>query len=144
MTDIVGRNCRFLSFGVPDHLRDEQTTERLRAYTRIAISGDPFSVEAAAPPPWAPEDLADRASFFARWNRTKKGELFLNVFLMRQIWVGDRTYIVALQTKMKDPPKEASPEMNQLFRRLAKDVLARMDSIEPLLTPDSLLGSLSI
>jgi len=147
MTDIVGRNCRFLSYDVPEHLRDEGMTQRLKDYTRIATSGDPFSVELVMPPAWAPEDRVDSSSFFARWNKRKDGELFLNVFLLRQIWVGDRTYIVALQTRMPESFKEPTPaqliEMNKLFRELGQNLLARMDSLEPLLTPDSLLSSLA-
>jgi len=145
MTDIVGRNCRFLSFGVPEKLRDATTTQRLKDYTMLACSGDPFSVELAMPPPWAPESI-DGASFFARWNNTKDGKLFLNVFLLRQIWVGDRTYIVALQTSMpetfKEPSKEQMQQMNKLFRTLGQSLNAQMDSIEPLLTPDSLFSSM--
>ena len=40
----IGRNCRFLSFGVPVDKRDEDVTARLRAFTDVATSGDPFAV----------------------------------------------------------------------------------------------------
>ena len=101
------------------------------------------------PPPWAPQEHLLGASFFARWNQRKDGDLVLNVFLMRHVWVGDRTYIVALQTRMpetfKEPTVAQFEDMNQLFRQVGSDLLARMDSLEPVLTdltPDSLLKSL--
>ncbi len=101
--DAVGRNCRFLSYGVPIEKRDAETTDRLKAYTQVATSGDPFflgKIDGVAPSPWA-EEMPNAGSYFCRWNRRKNGELFRNLFLLRQIWLGPtQTYIVALQTEL--------------------------------------------
>ena len=99
--DAIGRNCRFLSDGVPEALRDEPTTERLRTFTRVATSGDPFQfVRFSTPAPGWAQEIPGGGAYFCRWNRRKSGELFRNLFILRQIWIGDRTYIVALQTEL--------------------------------------------
>merc|ERR1712100_778703 len=112
--DALGRNCRFLSFGVPLHLQDKETTERLKVYTEVATSGDPFSVVdlSVSLPSWAPSGAADGAAYFVRWNLRRDGELFLNLFLLRQVWVGDKPYILALQTRL--PSAFNSVNKNQL------------------------------
>jgi len=139
--DALGKNCRFLSFGVPSNLQDKKTTQRLKSYTEVATSGDPFSVTDldASPPTWAPSDAADGAAYFVRWNRRKDGELFLNLFLLRQVWVGNKTYILALQTRLPSEevlPKDELVEMDFLCQDVSSVVLKRMSQIEALLTPE--------
>lgn len=144
--DALGRNCRFLSFGVPAHLRDLETTERLKVYTEVATSGDPFSVVDlnVATPSWAPQGAADGGAYFLRWNRRRDGDFFLNLFLLRQVWVGNKTYIVALQTRLPSELTDKVPSsvdktqlasIDVLGADVARMVLDRMGSIEALLTP---------
>jgi len=140
--DALGRNCRFLSFGVPEHLRDKETTERLKLYTEVATSGDPFSVVDlnVSPPSWAPSGVADGAAYFVRWNRRKDGEMFLNLFLLRQVWVGSKTYILALQSRLPSEfvdhvDKNQLAAMEVLCRDVSSCVQQQMSSIEALLTP---------
>jgi serine/threonine protein phosphatase PrpC len=140
--DALGRNCRFLSFGVPENLRDKETTERLKRYTEVATSGDPFSVVDlnVSPPRWAPSGAADGAAYFVRWNRRRDGGLFLNLFLLRQVWVGTKSYILALQTRLpdalvNDADKNQLANIEVLCREISRAILHRMTSIEDLLTP---------
>eukprot|EP00933_Yihiella_yeosuensis_P040752 TRINITY_DN35126_c0_g1_i1.p2 TRINITY_DN35126_c0_g1~~TRINITY_DN35126_c0_g1_i1.p2 ORF type:complete len:204 (-),score=38.87 TRINITY_DN35126_c0_g1_i1:12-581(-) len=115
--EVIGKNCRFLAFDVPKELVDEDTTLRLVAFTQVATSGDPFlaAEHLVEVPSWAPQEERSTAACFLRWNRRRDGELFLNLFLMRQIWVGDRTYLLALQTRL--PTEEAKANTRQLERR---------------------------
>lgn len=145
--DAIGKNCRFLSFGVPEHLRDKDTTERLKIYTEVATSGDPFSIVElnVSPPSWAPSAAADSAAYFLRWNRRQNGELFLNLFLLRQVWVGAKPYIVALQTHLPGASadgvgKAKLANMDELCGSVANSVLQRMGNIEALLTPRQFAG----
>lgn len=143
--DAIGRNCRFLSFGVPDVRRDGETTSRLRKFTQVATSGDPFaefeefssgsSSAEGAFPSWLPEELrgVGGASFFVRWNRRRDGTLFRNLFVLRQVWVGDRTYIVALQTALADEG-ELSKETLREVSRLAEAVSSEVEKLLPSLT----------
>merc|ERR1712194_245007 len=98
--DAIGRNCRFLSFGVPRELFDQvEDVGRLRKFTDIATKADPFEVfnedndEKGQP---IPID-GGATQIFLRWNRMRDGTLFQNMFALRQVWVGDRTYLIAIQ-----------------------------------------------
>jgi len=99
----IGRNCRFLSYGVPAEKYDDETTARLRAYTKLATSGDPFILASGgvSPPTWA-KDVPGGGSYFCRWNRRRDGELFQNLFVLRQIWAGEKTYIVGFQARIPE------------------------------------------
>lgn len=140
--EVIGHNCRFLAYDVPEHLRSQETTERLRAFTKVAISGDPFSVAelTVEAPSWAPDVATSNAACFLRWNRRKDGELFQNLFLMRQIWVGSQAYVLALQTRLpmddiRVPSRERLENMSSLCMSVSKAVLQHMDTIEKTLSP---------
>eukprot|EP00746_Dinoflagellata_sp_MGD_P042539 gnl/MRDRNA2_/MRDRNA2_203126_c0_seq1.p1 gnl/MRDRNA2_/MRDRNA2_203126_c0~~gnl/MRDRNA2_/MRDRNA2_203126_c0_seq1.p1 ORF type:complete len:319 (+),score=52.53 gnl/MRDRNA2_/MRDRNA2_203126_c0_seq1:87-959(+) len=145
--DAIGRNCRFLSYGVPSDLYDEDTTTRLRKFTDLAISGDPFAdfaddadrivdddVDDEATlgyPDWLPEELrtVGGASFFLRWNRRRDGRLFKNLFVLRQVWVGDRTYIVALQTEVQADPGDQEQHLEPSLPKKVLFELSRMADV---------------
>ena len=70
------------------------------------------STSALQKPAWA-QHIPGGGAFFCRWNRRQDGSLFRNLFVLRQIWIGDRTYIVALQTELKSDP-ELVPRLEEL------------------------------
>lgn len=136
--DAIGRNCRFLSYGVPKHLRDEETSERLRAYTLLAMSDDPFSIaeQHVSPPSWAPDQGVHSAAYFRRWNRRSDGELFQNLFVLRQIWLGRRPLILALQTRFEgDAADWLAPRLDLLCKDLSKSIMDYSADLETYLSP---------
>lgn len=146
--EVIGNNCRFLAFDVPEDLYSQETTQRLQAFMKVAISGDPFSVAelTVEPPSWAPDVATSNAACFLRWNRRKDGELFQNLFLMRQFWVGSRAYVLALQTRlpMDDvsvPSRKRLEGMSSLCMSVSRAVLQHMDTIENMLSSTFLHGS---
>ncbi|CAD7956846.1 unnamed protein product [Amoebophrya sp. A25] len=138
--DCVGRNCRFLNYGVPQEKLDNETASRLRAFTDVAVSGDPLAVAGAnvAPPRWA-QDVIGGGAYFLRWNRTRSGELFQNLFLLRQIWAEDRTYLIALQTKLEGDIEKVGgsilEELNASCDMLSRAITRRMTGLEQVLHP---------
>jgi len=142
MMDAIGRNCRFLSYGIPADKEDEETSSRLRNYTRVAMTGDPFSIAGmnTSVPSWAPKG-AFGGSYFLRWNRKKDGELFQNLFLLRQLWVGERTYLLALQTRLPADTTEKTISEDKLCKiellcdEVSSAILGSMTTIENRLTP---------
>jgi len=134
----IGRNCRFLNFGVPDSKRDLEMTERVKAFTNIATSGNMRAVSGGGGliPEWT-KNTPGGGAYFSRWNRRRDGALFRNLFVLRQIWIKDRTYLMALQTKQRnsEPTKEELSKMSSYCDQLETLIVQRMSSLEYALTP---------
>ncbi|CAD7940956.1 unnamed protein product [Amoebophrya sp. A120] len=142
--DCIGRNCRFLNYGVPSERFDEETRQRLRAFTDVAVSGDPLAIAGANidPPTWA-RDITGGGAYFLRWNRKKTGELFQNLFVLRQIWVDDKTYLIALQTKLSGgtPGELLSAQqladLNRCCDVVSRNISKKITGLEQALRPQN-------
>eukprot|EP00392_Amoebophrya_sp_AT5.2_P018014 g18458.t1 len=85
---------------------------------------------------------ANPSQYFLRWNRKKSGELFQNLFLLRQIWVEDKTYLIALQTKLEGSPEEKLSsqqlaDLNRCCEVLSRTISKKMTGLEQALRPVS-------
>jgi len=103
--EIVGRNCRFLLDGVPPHLLDEETRYKCRAFCIAAAQGEdyraqqdelPEAIQSAWP------ELPHGEIICVQTNARKDGELFRNMFYMKQVELDDMPYIIGLQSGLPE------------------------------------------
>jgi len=137
VNEIVGRNCRFLLNGVPQDFIDEETRIKCRQY--VVESKDPGVLDRAAAneehiaeflkkKPWA--SLAKGEIICVQTNCTKSGELFKNMFYMKQVQLNDNAFILGLQARLPEEwetcvdTDELEQYCQQAFVRLGRNMCA--------------------
>lgn len=99
--EIVGRNCRFLLNGVPWNLLDNETMMRCRAFCIATFEGGKEDADVSKhlpneiAKPWA--TLPKGEMICVQTNARKTGELFKNMFYLKQVELDDSCYILGLQ-----------------------------------------------
>lgn len=103
--EIVGRSCRFLLDGVPPKLIDTEMRMRCRQFCKSLVrseedgdSREHLPVELAKP--WM--KLPAGEMICMQVNARKSGELFRNLFYMKQVELDDKLFIVGLQLGLPD------------------------------------------
>jgi len=115
--EIVGRNCRFLLNGVPQNLISEET--RLRCRSFCLSQGKEYDGKAEVLPQGVERDgwfnFSSKGELLCvQTNATKTGELFRNMFYMKQVELDDAPYIFALQAGLSEEVgEETTVEMLQ-------------------------------
>jgi len=99
--EIVGRNCRFLLNGVPSNLIGEGTRHRCRSFCKSVKEGREYDGGSDVLPPDG-LDLPDGELICIQTNAKKTGELFRNMFYLKQVELDGAPYIVALQAGIPD------------------------------------------
>jgi serine/threonine protein kinase len=134
VAEIVGRNCRFLLNGVPDEYIDEDTRLRCRHYVAATKGspGDPTPDETITEylktQPWMTTRPGE--VICVQTNATKTGELFRNMFYMKQVELNDRPFILGLQAKLPEAWQDAVDQAQlvsfceQAFARLGGNMRA--------------------
>jgi hypothetical protein len=104
--EIVGRNCRFLLNGVPPNFIDENTRLKCRAFcASLQLSddsdedkaGDAEELDAGGPGALVRGEIC-----CVQTNAKKSGQLFRNMFYMKQVELDERPYILGLQAGLAD------------------------------------------
>lgn len=103
--EIVGRNCRFLMNGVPSELLDEGIRMRCRAFCQSVQQGQDYSgptepMTEFQETPWA--GLPKGEMLCVQMNARKSGELFRNMFYLKQLELDGAPFIVGLQAGLPD------------------------------------------
>jgi hypothetical protein len=104
--EIVGRNCRFLLNGVPSELIDIETRMRCRLFCSSSQEGedyDPASSDqlpAGLKKPWA--DLPKGEIICVQTNARKSGELFRNMFYLKQVELDEVNFTLGLQAGLPE------------------------------------------
>lgn len=117
--EIVGRNCRFLLNGVPPNLVDEETRHKCRAFCMSSKEGEEYTGAIDNLPegltrPWV--DLPRGEMICVQTNARKSGELFRNMFYMKQIELDDTSFILGLQAGLLEDYDEAN-SMHELQKK---------------------------
>mmetsp|Transcript_43364 Transcript_43364/g.99928 ORF Transcript_43364/g.99928 Transcript_43364/m.99928 type:complete len:274 (-) Transcript_43364:192-1013(-) len=135
--EIVGRNCRFLLDGVPASLIDEETRIRSRAFCLSASQGEDYENNNEYLPdgmdkPWV--ELPRGELICVQTNARKSGELFRNMFYLKQVELDESQFILGLQAGL---PEEFDLEgLGNLEKRCAlafNRLEANMTAIEQVL-----------
>jgi len=117
--EIVGRNCRFLLNGVPTNLVDEETRMKCRAFCMSSAQGEEYTgaegvLPAGLARPWV--ELPKGEMICVQTNARKSGELFRNMFYLKQVELDENNFILGLQAGL---PEEYEQEefMNDLEKK---------------------------
>jgi hypothetical protein len=112
--EIVGRNCRFLLNGVPNNHIDDCVRMKCRSFCLSAGKGEDYCGSSEQLPPgmekpWV--ELPQGEMICVQTNARKSGELFRNMFYLKQIELDDNSFILGLQAELSeeiDTPASAS------------------------------------
>jgi hypothetical protein len=131
--EIVGRNCRFLLNGVQPNLIDDETRMKCRAFCVASRDGEDYSGAAEQLPPgcraqWA--ELPKGEIICVQTNARKSGELFRNMFFLKQIELDENQFILGLQAGLPDDFDECASQAElearcqSAFRKLEGNMTA--------------------
>jgi len=103
--EIVGRNCRFLLNGVPSHLIDDEVRMKCRSFCLSSAQGEDYTgVQEHLPQgvqkPWIV--LPKGEIICVQTNARKSGELFRNMFYMKQVELDESNFILGLQAGLPE------------------------------------------
>jgi len=99
------RNCRFLLNGVPPNLIDEETRVKCRAFCIDSSQGEwysgvPDNLPSGMSKPWV--ELPKGELICVQINSRKSGELFRNMFYLKQVELDENQFILGLQAGLKE------------------------------------------
>lgn len=103
--EIVGRNCRLLLNGVPQNLVDEEVRFQCRSFCQSSKQGQEYDGRSDVLPQGVAKSwfsLPKGELVCIQTNASKSGELFRNMFYLKQVELDDAQYIVALQAGIPD------------------------------------------
>lgn len=119
--EIVGRNCRFLLNGVNPSLIDEETRMKCRAFCTSCREGEEYcgSTEQLPPglisKPWV--ELPRGEIICVQTNARKSGELFRNMFYLKQVELDENVFILGLQAGLPEEYEEQEDFMQDLEKK---------------------------
>jgi len=103
--EIVGRNCRFLLNGVPPTLVDDEIRLRCRAFCKSVNAGKTYDGTSEVLPSGVNKcwhSLPNGELICIQLNARKNGELFRNMFYLREVEMDDVPYILGLQAEIPE------------------------------------------
>jgi hypothetical protein len=103
--EIVGRNCRFMLNGVPDEFVDDEVRMMCRSFCQSAKHGKEYAGCSEVLPRGVSKcwyALPQGELVCIQVNAHKSGELFRNMFYLKQVELNDASYILALQAGIPD------------------------------------------
>eukprot|EP00747_Dinoflagellata_sp_TGD_P200429 gnl/TRDRNA2_/TRDRNA2_73837_c0_seq1.p1 gnl/TRDRNA2_/TRDRNA2_73837_c0~~gnl/TRDRNA2_/TRDRNA2_73837_c0_seq1.p1 ORF type:complete len:308 (-),score=49.53 gnl/TRDRNA2_/TRDRNA2_73837_c0_seq1:117-1007(-) len=108
MSEITGRNCRFLVDPVPPELVNHEVRTRARDFCNAVKAGTSYSLPQQEREQWMPTGTTGEL-FCVQTNARKDGTLFQNMFYLREVQLDGAPYIIGLQAEM--PSDSQSAEM---------------------------------
>jgi len=128
--EIVGRNCRFLLNGVPSSLIDEETRMKCRAFCMSVKEGEEYSGSTEQLPqglskPWV--ELPKGEMICVQTNARKSGELFRNMFYLKQVELDENSFILGLQAGLPEEYAEQEEFMVDLEKK-CQQAFGRLES----------------
>jgi hypothetical protein len=109
--EIVGRNCRFMLNGVPPELCDDEVRFMCRSFCQSVKQGKEYDGRSEVLPAGVSKcwfSLPQGELVCIQTNASKSGELFRNMFYLKQVELDDTAYILALQAGIPDECEDMS------------------------------------
>lgn len=103
--EIVGRNCRFMLNDVPTEFVDDEVRFMCRSFCQSVKQGKEYDGRSEVLPAGVSKcwfALPKGELVCIQTNATKSGELFKNMFYLKQVELDDTAYILALQAGIPD------------------------------------------
>lgn len=135
LPEIVGRNCRFLLDGVPPSSINQEARFHIRAFCNVVKNGWNYNSRSEVLPlgvrPCG-ESLAKGEILCVQTNARKNGDLFRNMFFLKQVMIDQQSYVVGLQTEIfEDCDEPAELQQLQEYCDFAwRRVLSGMEKLE--------------
>jgi hypothetical protein len=117
--EIVGRNCRFLLNGVPQHLVDDQTRLQCRSFCATAKVGKEYDGCSEVLPDGVKKcwiNLPKGELICIQTNARKSGELFRNMFYIKQCELDGEVFLLALQSDLPEEFETEDPNGSEMQR----------------------------
>lgn len=119
--EIVGRNCRLLLDGVPPEHINNTTRLKARRFCQSMKEGGGVNYKGSHPElpegvqnPWV--GLAEGEMICVQINARKSGELFRNMFYLKDVELEERHFILGLQAELPEDFEETT-SMQELEKR---------------------------
>eukprot|EP00931_Biecheleriopsis_adriatica_P031454 TRINITY_DN18445_c0_g1_i1.p1 TRINITY_DN18445_c0_g1~~TRINITY_DN18445_c0_g1_i1.p1 ORF type:complete len:229 (-),score=40.33 TRINITY_DN18445_c0_g1_i1:30-716(-) len=100
VSDIIGRNCRFLIDPVPADFVDAAVRQQARDFCDAVRDGREYSVPDEKLSWRPPGRASDDGLFCIQTNARQNSSLFKNVFYLKRIELNEKPFIVGLQTEL--------------------------------------------
>lgn len=110
LPEIVGRNCRFLLNGVPPTYINDQARFHARDFCIVVNKGLEYNSRSEVLPPGIKQcgpALPKGEVICVQTNAMKTGELFKNMFFLKQVWLDEQPYIIGLQAGVAEDYEDA-------------------------------------
>jgi hypothetical protein len=131
--EIVGRNCRFLLNGVPTNLIDDETRMKCRGFCLSSNEGEEYTgatdnLPVGLQKPWV--ELPKGELICVQTNARKSGELFRNMFYLKQVELDENSFILGLQAGLPEDFDQCASmadlekKCQQAFGRLEENMSA--------------------
>lgn len=111
--EIVGRNCRFMLNDVPSEFVDDEVRLMCRDFCKTVKQGKEYEGRSEVLPKGVSKcwfSLPKGELICIQTNATKSGELFKNMFYLKQVELDDTDYILALQAGIPEACGELSAQ----------------------------------
>jgi len=123
VSEIVGRNCRFLLNGVPNELVDNDSRRRCRAFSLSCGEGamcmDPLGDMISG------MELPCGELISVQTNARKSGELFRNMFYLKMVELDGNSFILGLQAGL---PEEFDEKDIAEIEEVCQGAFAKLDN----------------
>jgi hypothetical protein len=131
--EIVGKSCRFLLNGVPQDLIDQKARSRARSYCNdvrqnVTPNGPREQLPDGLKKTWG--SLSSGELICVQTNARKSGELFKNMFYLRQVSLDDNLLIVGLQARLSENMEVNMSELQKVCKKAFGSLDSNMSSIE--------------
>jgi len=115
--EALGRNCRFLLNGVPEEQIEAETRVKCRKFCAATAQGEEYSGDVDNLPtglekPWVELPKGEMVCFHT--NAMKSGELFRNMFYLKQVELDEEPFILGVQVGV---PEEFGLDPSTIDRR---------------------------
>lgn len=130
--EIIGKNCRFLLSGVPEEYIDPTTRQKCRQFIKECRDKQGLDENVASS---GKEQRSKSELCCVQANATKSGELFRNMFYLRQVQLQDKPFILGFQAALpEDWEDDIAPDVLESYCQEAFDRLGRnMSAVEQVL-----------
>lgn len=105
--EIIGRNCRFLLDGVPQELQDLEMRQKARKFCAalhqdksLVVQENSSTLPTGLQQPWVKLPKGD--IICVQTNAKKSGDLFRNMFYLREVELDEQAFVIGLQARLPD------------------------------------------
>lgn len=136
--EIVGRNCRFLVDPVPQDYVNQETRQKVRDFCTAVANGPSYALKKQEDvPDWVtPQGTRTQGDglFCVQVNARKDCSLFRNMFYLKEAVLGEKSYIIGLQTEVEGLDFDDQAPDYQVYQAACRRLDRNMGEVERILS----------